>query len=285
MLWSAHVDWITTTWRQGGLDMDGAEARSLYDWACMRSGQTKEQLPLLRWAWQGYVGWSAGQIDWGERLDGSIIRVSGDLAGHYWSDNLPIGHNVSRLDVAVDVWWGEDPDTYIALHNVETLDARVLAAHRRWRVACVNGYGDGDTLYIGSRTSNEFVRIYNKYKESKCDERYKGCTRYEVEYHNESAAALVHRGGVRRSSSSFLLGEVSSLLHRRGVGVLSSLLASEPTSAPTRRIVTPDERKLDWLRTGVSPTVRHLLTRYSREDILNALGLDAVSRETAKLRS
>jgi hypothetical protein len=211
--------------------------------------------------------------------------VSGDLAGHYWRDNLPIGHNVSRLDVAVDVWWGEDPDTYIALHNVETLDARVLAAHRRWRVACVNGYGDGDTLYIGSRTSNEFIRIYNKYKESKCDERYNGCTRYEIEYHNESATALVHRAGARRSDRALLLGEVSSLLHRRGVGVLSSLLASEPISEPIRRVATSDERKLDWLRTGVSPTVKHLLTRYSREDILNALGLDVVSRETARLRS
>jgi len=231
-------------------------------------------MPLEHWAWQGYVGWQAGQISWGGRLDGVIIRVSGDLAGAYWRENLPIGHNVSRLDVAVDVWWDEEPDTMIAEHNIDTLEARMIANHRRWKVACVNGYGDGDTLYIGSRTSAEYIRIYNKEKKSDGNEQYKGCTRYETELHDEAALALIHRGGARRGSSAFLLGEVSSLLHRRGVGVLSSLLSSEPCNPAVRRAPTSDERKLEWLRTQVQPTVKSLLTRHDMGTILAALGLD-----------
>jgi len=274
MLWDAHIDWITTTWSAGAAVPETFENSHLHDWACARSGTTRQETPLNRWAWQGYIGWQSGQLCWGERLDGFIVKVSGELAQHYWADGMPIGHNVSRLDVAVDVWWGEAPDAVIASHNVETLDARMLAKSRPWKVACVNGYGDGDTLYIGSRKSVEFIRIYNKEKESNDEPAYRGCTRYEVEYHDESARAIVFRSGARRGSSAWLLGEVSGILHRRGVGALTSLLASEPISTPTRRAPTPDEGKLNWLRTQVQPTVKSLLTRHDIGIILAALGLD-----------
>jgi Replication initiation factor len=274
MLWTAHVDWITTTWSDSADKGDIFGASNLHDWACAQSGKKRSEQALDRWAWQGYIGWQSGQLSWGERFDGSILRVSGELAQRYWEQGLPIGHNVSRLDIAVDVWWGIDPDTMIAEHNVATLDARMLAKSRPWRVACVNGFGDGDTLYIGSRKSVEFVRIYNKEKESRGEDEYRGCTRYEVEYHDESARALVYRSGARRGGSGWLLGEVSSILHRRGVGVLASLLASEPINPPHRRVATSDERKIDWLRTQVAPTVRSLLTRHDAAVILTALGLD-----------
>jgi len=274
VLWDAHVDWITTTWPADMTMTEIIEPSRLHAWACSKYTQDMPGTPLERWAWQGYIGWQSGQLSWGERPDGFIVKVSGELAQHYWADGMPIGHNVSRLDVAVDVWWGEAPDAVIASHNVETLDARILAKSRPWRVACVNGFGDGDTLYIGSRKSVEFIRIYNKEKESNDEPAYRGCTRYEVEYHDESARAIVLRSGARRGGGAWLLGEVSSLLHRRGVGVLASLLASEPISTPTRRAITPDEGKLNWLRTQVQPTVKSLLTRHDIGVILAALGLD-----------
>jgi DNA relaxase NicK len=267
-------------------DMMGEKERlGLYEWACTRSGLAQADLPLLRWAWQGYIGWQAGQLCWGERPDGAILRVSGDLADKYWTENLPIGHNVSRIDLAVDVWWHVSPDAMIAEHNVDTLDARMLTKSRPWKVACVNGFGDGDTLYIGSRTSLEFIRIYNKEAQSDGEDAYRGATRYEVEYHDEAARAIVHRGRIGRRSKSWLLGEVSSILHRRGVGALSCLLATEPIDTVTRRAPTSDEKKLDWLRTQVAPSVRSLLTRYDEGEILAALGFDVVSRETTKLRT
>jgi hypothetical protein len=273
VLWSAHVDWITTTWRAGAVDIGGGFATAQAEWAWRVLGVTRETLPLLHWAWQGYVGWSIGTLCFGERIDGTIVRVSGDLAGHYWRENRPTGHNVSRLDICCDVWWQEAPDAVIARHNVETIDARHFTKSRPWRVACVNGYGDGDTLYLGARASETYARIYNKGKESPDEEQYEGCTRYEVEFKDETARQIVGRMGSRRNDTGSLAQEVHSVLFRRGINVLGDLLASRAINPPISRIITPDERKLEWLRVQVGPTVKHLTSVFGYDTVLAALGL------------
>jgi hypothetical protein len=278
VLWSAHIDWITTTWRAGTLVMDQSFANAQAQWVWNAMGVTSAVLPLERWAWQGYIGWSCGDIAFGERPDGCVVRASGATAGRYWTDGRPTGHNVSRIDVCVDVWWNEPPDSIIARHNVETIDARQQAHSRPWRVACVNGYGDGDTLYLGARSSDTYVRIYNKEKESDNEERWQGCTRYEVEFKNAEAVAYVGRMGSRRNDTGRTAQEVHSVLYRRGICVLADLLADGAVSAPIGRVVTSDDRKLDWLRTQVAPTIKHLTVTMGRDIVLSALGLDISKR-------
>lgn len=273
MKWRAHCDWITTTWRGEATVSEFGTVQALADWYTRIFAKSQPDARLERWAWQGYVGWSVGQLSIGERLDGSILRASGECAQAYLEAGFPIGHNVSRLDLCMDIWSDMPPDTLITLHNIETLDYRAGVNHRPYKVAVVNSYGDGDTLYIGSRSSEQYIRIYNKEKESSTDERYKGCTRYEVEFKDERAAALVHRDGIRRGGGRSIADAVSSVLLGRGIDITGYLDVFTPVDTIAPRVVTSDERKLDWLRTQVAPTVKHLLTVYDRETILRALGL------------
>ena len=54
----------------------------------------------------------------------------------------------------------------------------------------------GNTLYLGSRTSNVFLRFYDKFLESK-EEKWKNFERLEIEYKNDAAniiGSLAHNG-------------------------------------------------------------------------------------------
>lgn len=274
MQWSAHVDWITTTWQAGSLEMDAQLVERMAQFVWSITGRGAADVPILRWAWQGYIGWQIGGLYLGERLDGTILRVSSGLAGEYWARGYPTGHNVSRLDIAVDVWADIEPDDLIARHNVETLRARGAVSSRPWRVACVKGYGDGDTLYIGARSSEVFGRIYNKERESSTDEQYKGCTRYEVEFKAETARTVVDRCGSRRYDKRSLAEEVHSVFLRRGVGFLSDVTQARAIDTIVRGPTTSDERKLVWLQHQVAPTVKHLTAVYGRDTIFAALGIE-----------
>lgn len=273
MKWAAHVDWITTTWRAGAIDLDAALTDSMYSWACryLRGGRAAN--PLLTWAWQGYIGWQAGTLCWGERVDGFIVRVSGDLAAAYWQDERPIGHNISRIDLCVDVWHETGLDDIIALHKDTALEERARRPGRPYKVAHVNSFGNGDTLYLGSRASEIYVRIYNKERESDGEERYIGCVRYEVEFKDSTANETVHGGGVRLRGARGIAKAVASVLLGRGVVLPGDVLLSPSVAHIARRVDTPDEAKLEWLRRGVAPSVKHLLNSVGRDAILDALGL------------
>lgn len=274
MRWRAHCDWITTTWRGEAVVSEFGTVLALADWYTRIFAGTQPDARLERWAWQGYVGWSIGKLSIGERLDGCILRASGEAAQAYLESGYPIGHNVSRLDLCVDVWADNPPDTQIALHNVDALDYRMTVGHRPFKVAIVNGFGDGDTLYLGSRASETFVRIYNKEKESDGDERYAGCTRYEVEFKDKAAGQALDRGRVRYGHSRSILGAVQSVLMGRGINIPGDIDSPGLDTWTSARIATSDERKLEWLRTQVQPSVKSLLTRHDVGVILTALGLD-----------
>lgn len=273
MRWAAHVDWITTTWRAGAIDLEAALTDSMYAWACkyLRGGRAAN--PLLTWAWQGYIGWQVGSLCWGERVDGFIVRVSGDLAAAYWQDERPIGHNISRIDLCVDIWHGTGLDDIIALHKDTALEERARRPGRPYKVAHVNSFGNGDTLYLGSRASEIYVRIYNKERESDGEERYNGCIRYEVEFKDDTANETVYRGGARLRSARGIAQAVAGVLVGRGVVLPSDVLLSPSVAHIARRVDTPDEAKLEWLRRGVAPSVKHLLNSVGRDAILDALGL------------
>ena len=274
--WSAHIDWITTTWpADAGIQL-GTAVEALWSWYCQLDKGVTGGGPLQRWAWQGYVGWQMGSLCIGERLDSTIVRVSGALAHMYWQANKPTGHNVSRLDICIDIWHAKMPDEMIALHNGEALQYRSGIEGRPYAIAHVNGYGGGDTLYLGSRSSETFGRIYNKEQESNGKPEYEGCTRYEVEYKGETARQVVSRVGGRRNDSRCIAAEVQSVLIRRGIDLSDYVGQVGPSRPPAARIATPDDRKLAWLRDQVSPTVKHLLTVYDRQTILSALGLNDV---------
>jgi len=91
-------------------------------------------------------------------------------------------HSVSRADVRQDYHYpgAWDEITGIALR---------IAQEHRLRITEVKGHGHGDTLYIGSRSSVSYVRIYQKGKEMKGPDADPDHVRLELELKPGNARA------------------------------------------------------------------------------------------------
>lgn len=271
--WSAGVDWITTTWPAGhepsSLDLE----RAIVKMVMRATGDGTAFWPVEVWAWHGYIGHQIGRVRWGKRPDGMILQVTSDWSQLYLEEVGVTGHNVSRLDIKLDVWHDWDGDMVVSRHKDEALAGRKRINGRPYRVALVNGFGGGDTLYAGSRSSDVYVRVYNKEKESIDNERYKNAVRFECELKDEPARETLER--IRRSgySQAGIAREVAYFCGRRGVDIP----VDTGNDGQIRRNATtprPDAiRKLEWLRTQVSPSVKELMRIFDRCDILEALGL------------
>lgn len=211
------------------------------------------------WAWMGYVGMRRPGTAWGSRQDGSIIQASGrDAAVTFWQ--LPQTQvHYSRLDLQV-TFWPDPPEADLAAWACDrALQAREkTASSRRRRVTLICGNGDGDTLYIGSRKSEQYGRLYDKGAESHA-EYYKGAWRAEVEYKNEAATQIAKKIRESANPTGSIHATVASWYRERGADLLP-----DGQGQPLRFVVAPrvkpdDLHKLQWLATCVSPVVDRLV--------------------------
>jgi DNA relaxase NicK len=116
-----------------------------------------------------------------------------------------------------------------------------------------------------------FCRVYDKEAESG-EEFYANCTRYEVEFHNNAAndAALYLFSGSRaqaRASASTCW----QVFNERGIKLPYDRESEENALLPQRAAATDIDRKINWLREQVRPTVRKLALVLDRGIIEQAL--------------
>ena len=274
LLYEVACDYLTMTW--SGIDtvtpMDNR--KEWVEWVQGVERKWGGMSRLKRWAWQGYIGWSLGTVSWGERADGYLLRLSGIMADEYFMSSLPTGHNCSRFDISVTIFGIQDIDGFIADHKEEAIQYRKTLQHRPFSMRYIDSVGDGNTLYLGARTSERYLRIYNKQKEQANDERWQGAIRYECEYKEGSARQVLERGRSsddrRATLARFMVGACKD----RGINIPVVLVGSGPLAPAHQRLRNDDETSLEWLRTQVSPTIRRLLDNGRYDDIITALGLE-----------
>ena len=139
----------------------------------------------------GFVGQRCEGLFYGWRGDLLMVICSGEIAAVHSSFFLGLAGNVSRLDLAVTLR-DDDIDrdwTQIAFTQCSfdgRVDSGLLKTHR------IQGTPDGATLYIGSRSSDRYIRIYDKTAESKgvYPER---SWRWEIEYKKPRAGMVAAR--------------------------------------------------------------------------------------------
>lgn len=285
-MWNASFDYVRLTSPAKGVD---DEAPILYQLAQrgILAAQDASGVKLEPWAWQGYRGKSGPHIQVGSRSDGHILQASGYAADAVRELGLPF-QNVPRADVAVTIWFGQDNAS--AIQHMAKLSRGFSTGKggRGWRTTYIDGGEHGDTTYIGARSSDTYVRIYDKWRETGKGEEYKYAIRYECEYKGD-AAKEVWTGEARISPGrAYLAGVVRATLRSRGVD-LPDIGACDLAQAPAARTVaTNTERRLAWLRNQVAPSIDKLLTDgVSRDTILASLGMSdrEPRRIDTKLRS
>lgn len=226
----------------------------------------------------GYVGWRAGRVRYGERENAGLVQLSGDLARQHFDTLYPVKATVSRLDVAVtartleaDPGLGEraygDAEAFHAEHVGSALPS------------CVKDADGGWTTYVGRRTSDYFLRIYNKEAEQKASgdldhsDQYRASWRYELELKGPAAEAYAlaySRAGDRHAWCQNLVHDYAS---KHGIYPCFPSDGNRVLGPALRRRSDRDSR-LHWFRTSVRPALEWLLQNGDRTEVMQALGLE-----------
>lgn len=143
----------------------------------------------------------------------------------------------------------------------------------RWKVPYYQRKGRGETVYIGSRESDYFIRIYNKSVESGWQHPDGDIWRIEVQWGNPIANEVSH--GIRGMgfTDRKLFGVVAEWCERAGV-LFGPRWGYKPLvrfEAP--RSDTDNQRSIEWLKRGVRSTVARLTRDGEYDKVEEALGL------------
>lgn len=226
---------------------------------------------------KGYQGWQRGRVRLGERPGAALIQLSGDLARSHFDTLIPLVDNVSRIDLAATVRLAEtDPDV-----GQRSYAEAVAFYGRHSKAAIPSFHGDADggyTCYVGDRSSDWFLRIYNKEAESRADldqaRHYERCWRYELEVKGGTANALA--GHLLANGPDARAGDVQSMVweyvHRHGIEPTFDRSTGAKLIPGFRRRSDRDS-KLAWLAKSVKPACDWLAETGDSRDVYEALGL------------
>lgn len=259
------VDWLTVT-------AQGSDARLGLGVCARRRARSirEEGNQVLPWSFSGYQGFRTRGLQWGERPDSTIVRLSSDEARWQWWDFYQLAENVTRVDWQVTHRNEIHPFRRVLDHHKEV--------RRHWKkrkdgptITLITDDREGATLYIGKRSSRIMFRCYNKHAES-MDQRYQGCVRYEVEMKDTLGREMMRKLGSGCDVLPAILSSVREMFGDRG---LSPPFATDfpPFACEWSRKATDVDRKRQWLRDQVQPTVSFLIGHVGMAAVAEDLGL------------
>lgn len=260
---------------------------------------------LRVFGFSGYRGMAAGEVSWGVRRDGCLLRLSSDAAKEHWAQVYGLATNVSRLDVQVTVQPVTGPTKRLLSHHKE-LRRKRRAVGRPPKFKFWYGPDGPEAMTLGSRTSDWFGRVYDKFIESGLPE-WLGCLRYEVELKRFAASDIASKLDHTEEPHILIEALVSSFVAARGcrlpLHVIDSPAPPAPgdsqdfykqslrrrnhsskflESSPLIAVGTGKTRKrLIWLTNAVKPTVQALMDQGQQDLMLEALGL-CVKEQTVR---
>lgn len=265
---TAGIDWLTMTVRE--------ESDGYHEWRntavkCIER-VADEGYQLGDRALLGYVGVSAGNCFLGDREGVTLCQITGEKAD--WA--YPLLYNeaahYSRIDVQITTQYDVmDANIGKKAYRDSLRANEALPAGRKRKVWIIIGSDGGDTCYIGSASSEQRARIYNKEVQSE-DIAYSRCWRYEVVFRNDLATGFTRGQRLSHlSQESYCLATVDAWLSKRGVGMGLIGGMGDVVLPLARTLPTDVERKLKWLTSQVRPTIRYLCSIGFREILTEAL--------------
>lgn len=268
--WDCAVDWVSAT-------TPAESSIGLYRRALAMASEVQAEfypVQALRPARRlGYEGVVSGGIFVGQRHDGFFVSCSSRPADKVvrWLDARV--WRLSRLDIAFDLVLGFDADPLIRelFEEAVTFRDRITYGFRK-RVRLVDGAGDGDTLYIGSRSSGVFMRVYNKEKESG-EPRYKGVVRFEVQFNGPVAADMGKKLAQGAYNVSVMAATTLEAFRRAGVDIRAGDGTGEYVRWHVQTPKVDDDAQVKWLKKQVGPVARRLENFYGEGFIADILEL------------
>lgn len=143
----------------------------------------------------GYIGFRTGRVAYGERENAGLLQLSGDLARSEWDRVYPLRDSVTRLDLAVTTRLPGSCDALPADAYAQAAGYHDTHPNSALPLLIMDANG-GASCNIGDRTSDFYLRYYNKQRE--CEARhdddgaahYHQCIRAELEVKGVAAPAV-----------------------------------------------------------------------------------------------
>ena len=268
----SQIDWLTLGWDDGP-KADRAEA-----WAFARAqAERRAGYRELPFRLLGFEGWTVGRVRLGRRSDALLLQLSGDLADVYADTLVPLADRLSRIDLAVTVRL-QEADDLLGENTYAQAEAHWQENHKRAQPSLIQDAAGGCTAYVGKRSSDRFLRVYNKFAESVAGgdpaaiARYPNCWRYELESKGLAArpTALAAVGASDRPA------HIQQYLYDYTVdhGIFPAFAATgDRVLQPGFRRRSDYGTRLAWVRKSVNPAIKQMLEEGDRAEILDALGL------------
>jgi len=262
------VDWISGTLGRDEIDNQAW----MYD--CLhaledvqRLGNTDKRRSLL-----GFDGWESGGCFVGSNETMHYAQFAGKYANDaYHMLEHPKVH-ISRIDLQITVQYSIELQKEGRYQYARAIHFnKSLPESRRRKIHLYAGSDGGDTVYLGSPSSDTRGRLYNKAIQSR-DSAYERCWRYEVVYRNQRAASVFRRLFDKdTAATSFILQETLAWYHERGVDVLDVVFGGENAVSAPKQPKSDVERKLRWIKNQVVPTIRKLAELGYAEELMEAI--------------
>lgn len=264
---SAGIDWLTVTSQDDDI---GHKWQGIYHRDKLDAQKLGKVLREKDFRLMGYTGKSFDggvKVGYSPRL-GWIAICSGGTANS-WRMFVGSDVNVTRIDLAITVNLGLEikdvPRMYWECIQEEEKKKRTYSI--------IENSKGGQTLYVGSRKSSRMGRVYDKGAESGSSPpgfKY----RYEVEVKKPLSGQIVSAlSAVSNVEADVIQRTVYHFFNDRGVPPLFREAGDRVKLETVVRVSTLD-RKLQWIRSQVRPSVQELIVAGRSEELFSALGIN-----------
>lgn len=229
--------------------------------------QAKNKLQPL--ASHGMTGWKSRHVSLAFNEDLAVVELHAHAAHDWWHNALDLAENVSRLDIQVTA--RQAPfDRNLAIREWEHGERRRKIEGHKSYYDLYARKGQGNTLYIGSSSSDLRARLYDKRAESK-DPAWQDCWRYEVQARRERAGQMARIVSESDDANESMASIVSNHFGTRGVVPIFDV-ATTAELPPLPREKSDADRALAWVEGSWRPTIKRLAEWGATEDAWRVLG-------------
>ena len=260
---TAGVDWLSVSCSDE--ERPGALWRTVNALLC-----TEEPVPFERKHWHvrafsGYQTESYALATDGEYV---IAQLRGGQADRHWKSVLPFADNVSRIDLQVTVN-ATERRAGVAEEVYRRARAGANRGGRPPSCSLVVNSDQGQTAYVGRRTSDFFLRVYDKGVQGETAP--PGCSwRWEVEVKGLPAWHLAKTIANERWAPELMAAYVRRQFQLRGVEPDWETSGSVSV-APLLREQKDDRRSLEWFRQAAPHTLARLVRHGFGAEVLEVL--------------
>lgn len=268
----ADVDFFTATARL-------SQSLPVYEVARSIARDLDQSFTSKPWRFFGYEGFrytvgDKGHFAYGEsdhEVQGVIVQASGMFSGRVWHRFVTGSIRVSRIDLAVDAK-PFDVNPYLCKEYFSLLEK---SGNRQRKYSLIQNSMRGSTLYVGSRTSGMFGRVYDKGVEKGIAEPGE-LWRYELEVKGGQAREcyknMLSLASAKDNVDAAITTTVWDWFDQRNVPPVFKRSQIPPIGLKMEIETPSDERKIMWLKSQVAPTVRQLIM-CGNPRVLEALGV------------